>query len=534
MPERIKKILDQILEWWKKFTTTQKAILASATAVVILALVILGVVVTKPSYVPLYTASSTADAASVKAVLDGDSSIDYKISDDGLVFSVNVKNQSTAALLLGANKIPSTGYTIEDVIGGGFSKTEADKQKMNQVYKEEQYAQTIESLEAVEHARVSLTIPKDDGTILARDQETSAAVFLSLNSSLDDDQAYGLARFIATAVGNDSTDKITIMDEDCNVLYAGSDSSTATGAASTQLSYKQKMQNSIESNVKNALAKSKMFTDIEVALNLAVDFSDKETVTHTYWPQEGSDVGLISTIDTYSSASVGGSAAVPGTDSNDDTSYYTRDNDYTSSNIDESSIAYNNNEQIVTEHNNGGEINYENTSVSIVAYRYVKHSEDVLKANGTLGDMTFDEYKAANSDPRLVDVDESWIDVIANATGISSGKITFVCYEVPNFEESAGSGFSIDDILQIALAVLIFALLGYVVFRSTRKEKEDEQEPELSVETLLESTNDAVENLEDIGYAEKSETRILIEKFVDENPEATALLLRNWLNEDWE
>ena len=29
------------------------------------------------------------------------------------------------------------------------------------------------------------------------------------------------------------------------------------------------------------------------------------------------------------------------------------------------------------------------------------------------------------------------------------------------------------------------------------------------------------------------ETRKLIEKFVDENPEAVANLLRNWLNEDW-
>ena len=42
------------------------------------------------------------------------------------------------------------------------------------------------------------------------------------------------------------------------------------------------------------------------------------------------------------------------------------------------------------------------------------------------------------------------------------------------------------------------------------------------------------EPLEDIGFQEKSETRILIEKFVDENPEATAALLRNWLNEEWE
>ena len=90
-------------------------------------------------------------------------------------------------------------------------------------------------------------------------------------------------------------------------------------------------------------------------------------------------------------------------------------------------------------------------------------------------------------------------------------------------------------LLCCVLAVLIFALLGYVVFRSTRKEKETEIEPELSVESLLETTKQAEqEDLEDIGYNEKSEIRVLIEKFVDENPEAVASLLRNWLNEEWE
>ena len=43
------------------------------------------------------------------------------------------------------------------------------------------------------------------------------------------------------------------------------------------------------------------------------------------------------------------------------------------------------------------------------------------------------------------------------------------------------------------------------------------------------------ENIESnlVEVNEKSELRILIEKFVDENPEAVALLLRNWLDEDW-
>ena len=124
--------------------------------------------------------------------------------------------------------------------------------------------------------------------------------------------------------------------------------------------------------------------------------------------------------------------------------------------------------------------------------------------------------------------------MIAKATGFDTNNISFVCYERPQFVESSSKGIGLTDILQIALAVLIFALLGYVVFRSTRKQVEEEIEPELSVDALLESTANTGDELENIGYSEKSETRVLIEKFVDENPDAAALLLRNWLNEDWE
>ena len=64
-----------------------------------------------------------------------------------------------------------------------------------------------------------------------------------------------------------------------------------------------------------------------------------------------------------------------------------------------------------------------------------------------------------------------------------------------------------------------------------RGEKQTEQPEELSVEDLLQSQPDV--ELEDIGTEQISETRRLVEKFVDENPEAVANLLRNWLNEEW-
>ena len=64
-----------------------------------------------------------------------------------------------------------------------------------------------------------------------------------------------------------------------------------------------------------------------------------------------------------------------------------------------------------------------------------------------------------------------------------------------------------------------------------RSRQEATEEEELSVESMLQSTPESV--LEDIDVETKSETRKMIEKFVDDNPEAAANLLRNWLNEDW-
>ena len=54
------------------------------------------------------------------------------------------------------------------------------------------------------------------------------------------------------------------------------------------------------------------------------------------------------------------------------------------------------------------------------------------------------------------------------------------------------------------------------------------------MEDMLATTKENRPPVEDIDLQDKSETRVAIEKFVDENPEAVALLLRNWLNDGWE
>ena len=542
MPEQVQNILNKILEWWKKFNTKQKALLISLTSVVLLALVILAVVMTRPTYVSLYDAADNKEAAAIKELLDSDGTLDYKVSGT-THFEINAKQESEANMLLGTNDYATNGYNLSKadlskVVSGSFSTTEADKQKLYKDYLETKLAEDLAAQDLIESATVSLDIADDDGTLISRMQESSASVSLRLTGSISDTQAYSIARFVATQLGNNSTDKVTIIDQKTSkIIYSGADQDSDLTLLSSQLDEQERRAASIKSDIKDALAESGLFSNVEVGLNLDMSFQDVEDVVHTFWHNEGMDNGEITSQEIYSASGTGDVGGVPGTYSNsDNTSYYTggTDGEWSVSN---QKTLYSPNEEIKTTTSKGGTINRENCSAAVVAVRNVVYEEDVLKASGALEDMSWDEYKAANGDNRLVENEEemaSYVSMVAKVVGCDESAVEFLCIEKPIFVDSEGNGRTLTDILQIALAVLIFALLGFVVFRSTRKQKETEPEPELSVEALLESTAEAEDELEDIGYSEKSETRILIEKFVDEKPDAAALLLRNWLNEDWE
>lgn len=135
MPERLKAILDKITAWWKKFNTKQRSVLISIVAVVIVALVILGVVISRPTQVELVEAQSASEASTIKGVLE-DNNISYEV-DSKLVFFVNKSDEVNAIMALGDNGIPAQAYSIDNVTDGSFSTTEADKQKKYQVYLEE-------------------------------------------------------------------------------------------------------------------------------------------------------------------------------------------------------------------------------------------------------------------------------------------------------------------------------------------------------------------------------------------------------------
>lgn len=535
MPEQLQKILDKVVEWWKKFNNKQRIIIISALAVVIISLIILVVVVQRPTYVELIRCEDSAQASEVTKLLD-ENSIQYNI-DDKLVVTVDTDDEVNATMLLGENSIPAAAYSIDNVVNGSFSTTEADKQKKWVNYLESKFADHLSQLDFVESAEVDITMPDDDGTILSKDEEAKAAVILDLKREISEDQAYAIARLVATEIGNETVERITVIDKKGNIIYSGADANSATGLASSNLSYKQKLETMMKEEINNTLKESGIFSDIQTGLNLDVEFKKSNIAKKEYKNPDGLDSGIVNHEETYNSDAENTDAQeAPGTDANgDNTTYVTPDSSNSSSSISQTERDYSVDETITTIENNGGDINYDNSSVAVVATRYVVYDEETMESSGQLGDLSWEEFKAQNADPvKATDVDQDLVTMLVNTTGIAESNVSLTIYEQAQFVDKETKNIELSDILQIVLVILIFALLGFVVFRSIKSEKTEQAEPELSVETLLESTSEAQDSLEDIGYTEKSETRLLIEKFVDENPDAVALLLRNWLNEDWE
>ncbi len=533
MQERLRQLAERIIDWWKKFNKKQQILLISVVAVVAIAIGLTAFIMTRPKMVELTTCEDTKQAAEVKQLLT-DNNIAYEVSSNGLVFTINTKDEANARILIGSNGLPVSGFTIDDALSGSFTTTEADKDRRYQVYLEEELKKTIEMLDNVKEVKFRMNIPTDDGTLIAQKEPTYVAAMLDLDGEMDEEQAAGLARFIAVAVGNENTNEISVIDTQNNTLFAGGDETTAIGTANSQLTLRQKYEQSIKKSVKDVMIGTELYNNVEVGMNLDMDFSNVEMTNHEFYVPEGQSQGYLDSEQSYESTAVGGPAAIPGTDTNDDNTYVMENGDYTESSVTEVKKDYLPSERLTKTYGGAGKINYDSSSVSVVATTYVTYNEDVMKKTGQLEGTTFEEFKANNSARVKTDVDEDFYNLVANATGFPVANISIVAYEVPVFQYSSGSGRTLADYFQILLAVLIFALLGYVVFRSTRKEQLQELEPELSVESLLASTKETESEMEDIAYAEKSEARLLIEKFVDEKPEAVASLLRNWLNEDWD
>ena len=342
----------------------------------------------------------------------------------------------------------------------------------------------------------------------------------------------GIAKAVATALGNETTSNITVLDDDGDMLFVGGDDYSTAGVAHSM----QELQNTAESYISNQVKKvlygTNQYNNVEVTSHLEMDYANYEDTIKEYSVADDRTEGYLAHQETFENESSNGVAGVPGTDSNGEGQTYVYQ-DYDNS---ESSSTETLSDYLPNEHSRyavipAGAIDYGASSLSIAAITYRELYEQDARTMGLLDGITWDEYKLANSGDKRLEVDPDFYQMVSTATGIPAERITIVAYESPLFYDRESLNISWTTVLSVALFLLILILLVVVVLRSMAVKKEEPQEEELSVENILQSTPEP--EIEDIDVETKSETRKMVEKFVDENPEAAAILLRNWLTEDW-
>lgn len=539
--DKLKQIPQKLLEIWKKYDRKQKSIIISVAAIVVIALIILVVVIQKPSYETLTQCASYSELQEVTTLMNTNG-YDYQVDDTNMIVRVNKKNLTDAKMALATADIKADGYTLDDALNSSFNTTETDKQKRYQLYLENKFANDLSAIDGVKSASVTVVLPENNSVYSSTKTDASVSVVLNLTKTMAEDTAANLAQFLATNVGNTSTNKITIINTSGELLFSGSDSLSAGAGSSSvginsQLKYKNLLESSMKTSIKQDIVSTKMFDDVAITMNLNMNWDQVNEIITEYYPPDGMEQGML--LESYEEASTGGtgSGGVPGTSSNDeDTTYYVTDGTGSTSEYTLKKYQYSPNVIVTTTNKNPGQVMYADSTMSVVLTKNVMYNEEECEALGYLDNTTWEEYKAANSNPVQIDVNDQWIALLSNGTGIGTRNIAVMAYQVPYFidAESTPVTQTVTFWLEIALAVVILGLLGFVLFRSARPLTIEETEPELSVEEMLATTKENQPSVDDIDLQEKSETRKAIEKFVDENPEAVALLLRNWLNDDWE
>ena len=273
---KLKEIWEKIVAKWNEFTSKQKTAIIAIAAAVVVAFVVLYAIISSPNYTLLEQCKSTKEASEITNVLK-EAEITFKVSDDGLQVKVPQKDLSNARLTLAGSGITTTTYTIDQALSGSFTVTEADKQKKYKLYLESTFEEDFVSIfPAIKAATVRLDLPENDGTLLSKNEEPGAAIYLNIEGDFTSDNAAFLAQAVATTLGCSNTNNIVILDSEANLLFSGENTASAAGNASTQLGVKNSAEDVLNNGVKRVLGGVGRFGDIKVTSNLVIDFSTTE------------------------------------------------------------------------------------------------------------------------------------------------------------------------------------------------------------------------------------------------------------------
>jgi len=238
-----------------------------------------------PDYRVLYSNLSDRDGGAIIASLQ-QMNIPYKFADGGGAVLVAADQVHEARLRLASQGLPkggSVGFELMD--NQKFGVSQFAEQVNYQRALEGELARSIESISAVEAARVHLALPKP--SLFVRDQQKpSASVVLTLHRgrSIDDGQVSAIAHLVSSSVPELNAKNVTIVDQSGNLL--STPAAGNRGLDASQLKYAQEIEQSYIRRIEAILQPIVGASNVRAQVAADIDFSTVEHTDEKYSPNQ--------------------------------------------------------------------------------------------------------------------------------------------------------------------------------------------------------------------------------------------------------
>ncbi len=248
---------------------------------------------TTPEYRVLFSNMSDRDGASFVASL-GQMNIPYKFAEGGGAILVPSGQVHETRLKLASQGLPKgslVGFEIMET--QKFGLTQFQEQVNYQRALEGELARSIQSLTAVQAARVHLAIPKAS-VFLREQQKPTASVLVSLHPgrNLERSQINGIVHLVSSSVPELSPRNVTVLDQ------LGSMLSTPNGELNldpAQLAYVQQLEANVVKRIQEILEPIVGRTNVRAQVTADIDFSQGDMTSESYKPNQASGEGAIRT-----------------------------------------------------------------------------------------------------------------------------------------------------------------------------------------------------------------------------------------------
>ena len=284
-PAAAESLADRARQAFARLNNQQKILLMVALAALIALAVGASTWLKQPDYRILFSNISERDGGSIIAALE-QMNVPYRFNEGGSAILIPARRVHEVRLRLATQGLPKNG-------GVGFELMENQKFGISQFAEQVNYqrglegelSRTIQSIAAVQAARVHLAIPKP--TVFMREEmKPSASVMLNLypGHSLDPMQIVGIQNLVAASVPSLAVANVTLIDQSGALLLKPKSRLQEAGLDPIQLQYVQEIEANTVKRVEDILLPIFGKGNARVQVAADVDFSQSEQTAETHRP----------------------------------------------------------------------------------------------------------------------------------------------------------------------------------------------------------------------------------------------------------